>query len=90
MFYDVQAGWAHIVLPDAGEDAHAHEAKARIMLEERGWQIQGLQDARTGTPEALAAMPPDIRHRLERSGYALDFTAYEAGGGPEEPGAPFE
>ena len=88
-FSDVQAGWAHVFLRTDDGDAES-EAKARTMVEDRKWKIQKLQICRHSGEDSLALSPPEAQLALMVRDHHIEFAVYERGGGPAEPGHPFE
>ena len=85
-FWQVQAGFAHILLRRDSEDT---EAEARAMIEACQWKIQNLHTSCVTDESRLDLLPPEAQLALRVRDHYLEFVAYETGGGSEEPENPF-
>jgi len=84
-YYEVQAGWAHVVIKD-DQDA---EAAARAELDRLDLVVQSLTTVERLSPEQERLLPPEARRALRASPIYVEVACYETGGGPEQAGELF-
>ena len=82
-YYEIQAGWAHVVVKDD------QEATARAELDRLDLAVQSLTSVEHLSPEQERLLPPDTRRALRTSPIYVDVCCYETGGGPEQAGELF-
>src|SRR5689334_6955409 len=83
-FYEVQAGWAHVIFRQEPDDA---ERWARDYFARHHWDVKAVLDARLIPPERYDKIPTEAQEVLRFHRTCVWIDAYETGGGPELPPA---